>query len=88
MPEKPTLFPIHLYLFHRYRITVLFMIPSVVHQLVNYPDIDKVDLSSVQTLGSGAAYLPPDIAQKLLSYAPAGASFVEGSLFLIHTTLN
>ncbi|KAG5729577.1 putative 4-coumarate--CoA ligase 1 [Termitomyces sp. T112] len=62
----------------KYRITTLFLIPSVVHQLVNYPGIEKADLSSVQSLGSGAAYLPPDIAQKLLDLAPAGATFVEG----------
>ncbi|KAG6901502.1 hypothetical protein C0995_011052 [Termitomyces sp. Mi166 len=62
----------------KYRITALYMIPSVIHQLVNYPGIEKVDFSSVHTVGSGAAYLPPEMATKLLSYIGTGANFTEG----------
>ncbi|KAG6883329.1 hypothetical protein C0993_006807 [Termitomyces sp. T159_Od127] len=62
----------------KYRITALYLIPSVVHQLVNYPGIEKVDFSSVQSLGSGAAYLPPDMVSKLLGLVPPGSTYTEG----------
>jgi acyl-CoA synthetase (AMP-forming)/AMP-acid ligase II len=63
---------------HRYRITSLGLIPSVVHQLVNHPGIEKIDFSSVQSMGSGAAYLPPELAAKLTAIAPKDATFLEG----------
>ncbi|TFK34780.1 hypothetical protein BDQ12DRAFT_715112 [Crucibulum laeve] len=62
----------------KYRITTLTLIPSVVHQLVNHPKIHQADLSSLTTLGSGAAYLPPDLAQRLSSLIPKDATFAEG----------
>ncbi|KAG6845061.1 hypothetical protein H0H87_001123 [Tephrocybe sp. NHM501043] len=62
----------------RYRITAIALIPSVVHQLVNHPGIEKVDFSSVQLMGSGAAYLPPELAAKLSSFTPRDSTFTEG----------
>ncbi|GLB38764.1 putative AMP-binding enzyme C-terminal domain [Lyophyllum shimeji] len=62
----------------KYKITSVALIPSVVHQLVNYPGIDKVDLSSIQSMGSGAAYLPPELAAKLQALIPQSANFTEG----------
>lgn len=63
----------------RYRITHLLLIPSVVHQLVNYPKIHEADLSSVKFINSGAAYLPPELNTKLSSFAPSEALFLEGT---------
>ena len=63
-PERP------LTLFTRYRITALFLIPSVVHQLVNSPKMKKADLSSVLFIGSGAAYLPDSLARQMSRMAP------------------
>lgn len=54
------------------------LIPSVVHQLVNYPDIHKADLSTIQSMGSGAAYLPPELAAKLSAIVPKNSTFTEG----------
>lgn len=54
------------------------MIPSLVHQLVNHPNIDKVDLRSVSSIMCGAAYLPPELGEKLLRYIPAKVNFTEG----------
>ncbi|KAF5377817.1 hypothetical protein D9615_006732 [Tricholomella constricta] len=62
----------------RYRITAIAMIPSVVHQLVNHPGIEKVDFSSLQTMGSGAAYLPPELAAKITALVPQDSTFTEG----------
>ncbi|KAG6917297.1 hypothetical protein DXG01_003138 [Tephrocybe rancida] len=62
----------------KYRITAMALIPSVIHQLVNHPGIEKVDFSSVQSMGSGAAHLPPELAKKLTSLAPRDSTFTEG----------
>ncbi|KIL66830.1 hypothetical protein M378DRAFT_177655 [Amanita muscaria Koide BX008] len=62
----------------KYRINVLPLIPSIVHQLVHHPKFAKTDLSSVTSISSGAAYLPPDLAKKLSSYTPKEASMVDG----------
>jgi acyl-CoA synthetase (AMP-forming)/AMP-acid ligase II len=63
---------------YRYKISFLPLIPSVVHQLINHPGIEKADFSSVSIIASGAAYLPLEMCQKLLSLAPNSASFFEG----------
>ncbi|KAG5652306.1 hypothetical protein H0H81_005456 [Sphagnurus paluster] len=62
----------------KYRVTAIALIPSVVHQLINYPGIEKVDLSSIQTMGSGAAYLPPEMGEKLSTLIPRDATLTEG----------
>ncbi|KAG6836000.1 hypothetical protein H0H93_012364 [Arthromyces matolae] len=62
----------------KYRITGMAMIPSIVHQIVNYPGIEKVDFSSMQSMGSGAAYLPPEMSAKLTALTPKNATFTEG----------
>jgi len=54
------------------------LIPSVVHQMVNHPGIEKVDFSSVDSMNSGAAYLPPELGEKLSSLMPKETHFKEG----------
>ncbi|KAL0061959.1 hypothetical protein AAF712_011243 [Marasmius tenuissimus] len=61
----------------KYRITTLNLIPSVVHQLVNHPRLPKTDLSSVTSVGSGAAYLPPELAARFSAFTK-NAQFGEG----------
>lgn len=65
----------------RYKVSNLPLIPSVVHQLVHYPGIDKVDFSSVQSMNSGAAYLPPELGDKLAKLVPDDAVFTVGQCF-------
>jgi acyl-CoA synthetase (AMP-forming)/AMP-acid ligase II len=55
------------------------MIPSIVHQLVHHPKIHEADFSSVNAMGSGAAYLPSELAEKLSNLAPKGLTFGEGN---------
>ncbi|KAJ7734209.1 hypothetical protein B0H14DRAFT_3898833 [Mycena olivaceomarginata] len=52
----------------QYRATTLTLIPSAIHQLVNHPDIKTTDLSSVNIIISGAAYLPPELAAQMKSF--------------------
>lgn len=62
----------------RYRVTSMNLIPSVVHQLATYPQLGKYDLSSITNMSSGAAYLPPDLADKLLSRLGSDVDLGEG----------
>lgn len=65
------------------------VIPSVVHQLVNHPDTQKADLSSIQSIGSGAAYLPPDLALKMKSMVSEQCIVTQGlSLYLNYSSIN
>ncbi len=62
MPRfDPTLF---LELIQRHRVTNLFAVPPALLALANFPDIDRYDRSSLQFTLSGAAPLPPEVAQK------------------------
>ncbi|KAH6912657.1 amp dependent CoA ligase [Coprinopsis sp. MPI-PUGE-AT-0042] len=62
----------------KYKVSAIPLIPSVVHQLVHHPKISEVDFSSVNAMGSGAAYLPPELAEKISKLAPKEANFGEG----------
>lgn len=66
----------------RYKVSALGLIPSVVHQLVNHPGIENVDFSSVQSVISGAAYLPPELGDKMAKLIPSKALFTVGELLL------
>ncbi|KAH9950549.1 hypothetical protein B0H21DRAFT_819023 [Amylocystis lapponica] len=52
----------------RYRISVLYIIPSVLHQLVHHKHLRPDMLASVLFVGSGAAYLPPQLAQHFKNF--------------------
>jgi len=55
------------------------MIPSVIHQLVTYLENHQADLSTLVVVGSGAAYLPPQLADKLTSLVPKTTVFFVGA---------
>ena len=46
---------------------MLPVVPSMIHQLVNSPEWEKTDTSSIETIGSGAAFLPPELHARFLS---------------------
>ncbi|KAH9480790.1 putative 4-coumarate--CoA ligase 2 [Psilocybe cubensis] len=62
----------------RYKVSSLPLIPSVVHQLANYPGIENADFSSVVAMNSGAAYLPPELGQKLTKLVKVDLDLMEG----------
>lgn len=62
----------------KYRITRIGLVPSLVHQLVHHPRFKTTDMSSVQNIGSGAAYLPPQLADELCARFPNTDSITEG----------
>jgi acyl-CoA synthetase (AMP-forming)/AMP-acid ligase II len=57
------------------------LIPSVIYQLVNDPEFYKTDLSSVVTIGSGAAYLPPKLYEKFRTAIPNSAAMAQGQTY-------
>ena len=60
------------------------LVPPVVHQLVNYPDISKVDLSSVVSVVCGGAYLCPTLAAELSALLPSGTIAYEGMYLVFY----
>jgi len=54
----------------KYKVTYLPLVPPLVRQLAQSPLTAKYDLSSIVLCGSGAAYLPPDVAYQLAEKLP------------------
>ena len=67
---------------HRYKVTTLGFVPSMMQQLLAHPMIDRVDFSSVLNIICGAAYLPREFAIKLVSLHRKPVIFTEGKEFL------
>jgi acyl-CoA synthetase (AMP-forming)/AMP-acid ligase II len=59
---------------------MMSLVPSLVHQLVHHPRFKTTDMSSVQNIGSGAAHLPPQLADELYVRFPGMDSITEGAL--------
>ncbi|KAG2123811.1 hypothetical protein DEU56DRAFT_904108 [Suillus clintonianus] len=62
----------------KYRVTMLGLVPSLVHQLVHHPRFKTADLSSVKSILSGAAHLPPQLAAQLCARFPDVEGINEG----------
>ncbi|KAG2123813.1 hypothetical protein DEU56DRAFT_43630 [Suillus clintonianus] len=62
----------------KYRITTINLVPSLVHQLVHHPRFKTADLSSIKSIGSGAAHLPPQLATQLCARFPDIERVSEG----------
>ena len=60
----------------RWKITGLPLVPSMIHQLVNSPEWAQADTSSIETTGSGAAFLPPELQTKFQSKVKS--TFLQG----------
>ena len=63
---------------NRYTIHILLLVPSMIHQLVNHELTGKTDLSSVVHVHSGAAYLPPALAEKMKGFVKDVPQVFEG----------
>ena len=58
------------------------LIPSAIHQLVNHKLFSKTDFSSLRSVSSGAAYLPPELSKKFLKLLTNAPLILEGMLSL------
>ncbi|KAK6864124.1 AMP-binding enzyme [Apiospora arundinis] len=61
----------------KYRITSLTCVPPIVVALAKHPLVRKYDLSSLESIGSGAAPLSGEIAEEVSKLWPAGAMEVR-----------
>jgi acyl-CoA synthetase (AMP-forming)/AMP-acid ligase II len=62
----------------KYRVSHLSLIPSVVHQIVNYPNVEQYDFSAVVFAGCGAAHLPAELSARMQKLLPTGLTVTEG----------
>lgn len=58
-----------------WRVTKLLLVPAIYLALLQYPNFDKADLSSVVHWGSGGSSLPPSLVQQ---YAEKGIIIQQG----------
>jgi acyl-CoA synthetase (AMP-forming)/AMP-acid ligase II len=63
-------------LIQRYKITNLFVVPPALLAMANFPEPGKFDTSSMEFIVSGAAPLPPEVAQR--AQAAYGCKILQG----------
>ena len=63
---------------HRYRITSLFMVPPIALALAKHPLAKKYDLSSIITMGCGAAPLGREVCDEVEKLIPTGSTVRQG----------
>ena len=49
------------------KITITNLIPTMLNMMVNHPDVDKYDYSSLRVLMSGGAPIAPELVKKIIS---------------------
>ncbi|KAI0345746.1 amp dependent CoA ligase [Trametopsis cervina] len=62
----------------KYRVNIIALIPSAIHQLVHHPMARKIDWSTIVNVNSGAAYLPPALQALFMKYAKNLPVMTEG----------
>lgn len=63
----------------RYRVTSLFVVPSMMHQLVNDVEFARADFTSVVSVNSAAARLPPALAQQFSTFTKNSTPAYSGA---------
>jgi long-chain acyl-CoA synthetase len=61
-------------LIERERITTFGGVPTMVMQVIDHPDFDKRDTSSVRSVGYGGAPAPPDLVRRIKAHFPGGSA--------------
>ncbi|CAL1713286.1 unnamed protein product [Somion occarium] len=62
----------------KHRIGLLLLVPSMVHQLVHSGLLEKADLSSVDLISTGGAYMPPKVAERIQKLIRSTPRVMEG----------
>lgn len=63
---------------YRYRVTLLLAVPSTIYQMVNAPELQTTDLSSLTAIGCGTAYLPQKLSKKFMAMLPRNVDMIKG----------
>jgi steroid-24-oyl-CoA synthetase len=61
---------VHLELTERHRATMWSLVPTQLWRLLDWPDLDRYDLSSLQNVGGGSAMWPPELLRRLEEKLP------------------
>jgi acyl-CoA synthetase (AMP-forming)/AMP-acid ligase II len=61
---------VHLELTQRHRATTWTLVPTQLWRLLDFPDLDRYDLSSVRIVGGGSAVWPPELLRRLEERLP------------------
>lgn len=65
----------------REKVTHVHLVPTQLNDLINHPNLDQYDLSSLKFVGTTAAELSPEIARKAAEYfAKFGCKFLGSAL--------
>ncbi len=65
----------------KYKITKIGFVPTQLEDILNYPDLDSYDLSSVRMVGTTGAPLRPDIADRAAAFLKKLGAEFRGSGF-------
>lgn len=57
-------------LVERYRVDSSFVVPTMLHRIIEHPDLGRRDLSSLSALAYGAAAAPVDLVRKAMDTLP------------------
>ncbi|OJD16528.1 hypothetical protein AJ78_03305 [Emergomyces pasteurianus Ep9510] len=71
----------------KFRITNLTVVPPIAVALAKHPSVKKYDLSSVVSIGSGAAPLSREISEEVQALFPPGKLYVRQGWGMTETTL-
>jgi acyl-CoA synthetase (AMP-forming)/AMP-acid ligase II len=61
---------VHLELTQKHRATMWSVVPTQLWRLLDWPELERYDLSSLQRVGGGAAVWPPELLRKLEERLP------------------
>ncbi|KAG1758291.1 hypothetical protein EDD22DRAFT_850150 [Suillus occidentalis] len=64
----------------KYHITAILLVPSLLHQFVHHPRFKTAEMNSVTMVGSGAAYLPPQLADQTYQEFPKVTACLNSSV--------
>lgn len=63
----------------RYKINIVTLVPSMLHQIATSGALEKADLRTVWSMGTGAAYLPPKVEDKIMSAVKHAPRMAQGT---------
>lgn len=61
-------------LIERERVTIFGGVPAMAMQILDHPDFERFDTSSVRSVGYGGAPAPPDLVKRIKAHFPGGGA--------------